>query len=195
MITHHHEDHCDPKSLAKIIEQNPDVAAIANQKSKELINEWFPQIEVQTPKVGDQLVVSPSLEITTLPSAHTEIEIIDGLSSFNGYLLKFPSTVIYHPGDTIPHPIISKELSGPIDWAFLPINERNVFRNEQGIIGNMTCREALEWCKRLKVSKMIPTHWDMFEANSTKPEELDLISANIPQVSVNWLCAWEKLTL
>ena len=69
-----------------------------------------------------------------------------------------------------------KELA-PIEVAFLPMNERNYFRDRRGIIGNMTIREAFGLVNEIGVNVLVPTHWDMFEPNAVPREEIELLYA------------------
>lgn len=185
VITHAHEDHCDPRSIAYLLEHNPQVHIICDRQSSKLVSEWFPEAKWQTPKVGERILLSEEVAITAVPSAHTAL-IIDasGYAQSNGYLMEVDRCVLYHPGDTIPNRKIEPFLSRPLDYAFMPINERNFFRDERGIIGNMSVREALQWSEQLGVRNMVPTHWDMFRLNSAKLEELDLVAEDFDKVSL-----------
>ena len=96
---------------------------------------------------------------------------------FVGYLLQWQERRLYHAGDTALTDQVFQHLSqlGPIDFAFLPVNEINYFRNRRGIIGNMSIREAFGLADELGISCVIPTHWDMFAANQVYREEIELL--------------------
>ncbi len=178
LITHSHEDHCDPLSLAELIKINPSAKILGSYDCAEVLESNG--IGTHNFGIADEGTIdsrNSSITIRTVPSAHTELEFsANGHSKFLGYVLDFGGTVIYHAGDTIPHEKITKALEAKtIDFAFLPINERNYFREREGIIGNMSPKEALLWAEELKVKTLIPTHWDTFEPNSTHPEELNLL--------------------
>ncbi|MGH2708602.1 MAG: MBL fold metallo-hydrolase, partial [Actinomycetota bacterium] len=64
---------------------------------------------------------------------------------------------------------------GPIDVAFLPVNERSFFRKRRGIIGNMSVREAFAMAAEIGVRTLVPMHWDMFAPNSVFREEIELV--------------------
>ena len=84
---------------------------------------------------------------------------------------------IYHSGDCSVHSEIVdilRELS-PIDIAFLPVNECNYYRDRQGIIGNMSIRDAFNLVSELGVKKMVPIHYDMFEPNCVYIEEIKIV--------------------
>ena len=63
-----------------------------------------------------------------------------------------------------------------VDIAILPVNEDNFFRRKRGIIGNMSIREAFGLADLLNFKNVIPVHWDMFEFNSTLPEEIKSVN-------------------
>ena len=64
---------------------------------------------------------------------------------------------------------------GTINYALLPVNEDNYFRRRQGIIGNMSIREAFELAAEVGVQNVAPVHWDMFEVNSATPAEINSV--------------------
>ncbi|WP_286755075.1 MBL fold metallo-hydrolase [Roseivirga sp. UBA838] len=192
LITHAHEDHCDPKSLAILLEQNPNMKIICDWKSAEIIGQSFPGLTPIVPKIGDKICLSENVSILTIPSAHTELNIEDGLSEFNGYIMQVGTNRLYHPGDTIPNREIESFLTSDIEIGFMPVNERNFFREELGIIGNMTLREAFQWSQELGIKTMIPTHWDMFALNGTTPEEIVLIKKEYHQVELKLPILYKK---
>lgn len=184
LITHAHEDHCDPLSLALLLEMNPGMKILCDVKSAEIIAKKFPGAEMTIPRVGSQVKWSENVKITTVPSAHTELAIDEGISQFNGYLMHVGNNCIYHPGDTIPHRAIEGYLPDNIDVGFMPVNERNFFRDEMGIVGNMTVREAFQWSKELGIKTMIPTHWDMFALNNTNPQEIEITAEEYKEIEL-----------
>ena len=68
---------------------------------------------------------------------------------------------------------------GKIDMAFLPVNERNYYRERRGIVGNMSVREAFHFAEEIGASALVPTHWDMFAANCVFKEEIELLYKKI----------------
>ncbi len=121
--------------------------------------------------------IGSDLEVLAVPAAHTALECDSaGESRYAGYLLRSNGITIYHARDTIPHPEIFASLAGErIDYALLPVNERNYYRDRDGITGNMTVREAFQMTIDLGASTLIPTHWDMFAPNRVHPAEIELL--------------------
>jgi len=110
-----------------------------------------------------------------VPAAHPRILLgTDGQPRAVGYLLERFDKRIWVAGDTS----ICEELIAtlqdlkPIHTAFLPVNEDNFFRRRRGIVGNMSVREAFGLASELEICQVVPVHWDLFEVNSTSPDEI-----------------------
>jgi L-ascorbate metabolism protein UlaG (beta-lactamase superfamily) len=124
------------------------------------------------------IALASGIRLTGVPAAHPTIERDqEGHLRFVGYVLECGGRRIYHAGDTSPASEMIARLSelAPIDTAFLPVNERNYYRQARGIVGNMTVREAFQLAADLKVRALVPMHWDMFAPNSVYPEEIRLL--------------------
>ncbi|WP_422361191.1 MBL fold metallo-hydrolase [Reichenbachiella sp.] len=193
LISHEHEDHCDPFTLGKIFEVNQDVKIICPRECNEIIKE-IPFKEILNLKIQEKKQIL-DINIEVVPAAHPELEINNGYSRFMGFLISINNFVMYHAGDTIPFLTANNYLPKGIDLAFLPINERNFFKDSAGIIGNMTCREALEWVEQLKIKHWIPTHWDTFSNNGTYQEELDIVAKRINKSNYTWINAGETISI
>lgn len=193
LITHEHEDHCDPNTLRKIVKANPNVLICCPIQCNEIIR-GIPFTQVINPKVNETLTIG-KVNIRAIPSSHLEVEIKNNYSRWLGYELKIGDKILYHPGDTIPYDGLKNYLSDSIDLAFLPINERNYYRERDGIIGNMSSREAIDLSRELHIKEWIPTHWDMFEVNSTTKEEFELIANFKGCKNYVWIKAGERFEL
>ena len=182
LITHEHLDHCDPKTLIKISEVSPNAFFIAPKPVIDKLIEWgVNENRIQLAKESWH-ELSVGINLRAVPSAHPEIE-RDAEKNLTcvGYLLEWFDKRIYIAGDTSVHPEIIETLNkeGPIHTAFLPVNEDNYFRRRRGIIGNMSVREALQFAEEIKVSQVVPVHWDMFSVNSAYPEEIKIIHGKL----------------
>ncbi|MCR9249738.1 MAG: MBL fold metallo-hydrolase [bacterium] len=192
LITHEHEDHCDPNTIQDICKANKEVSIICSLNCNEIISK-IEGVNILNPTVG-YVHNLKNISIRITPASHTNLEIQNGHSRYMGFILEFNGYKIYHPGDTIPFD--TKEyFEGGFDLAFFPINERNYFREREGIVGNMTCREAIEWSKELDVKNWIPTHWDLFPGNSTNKEELDLIAHKLNVSNYRWINSGESIEI
>ena len=110
-----------------------------------------------------------------MPAAHPQISYdINNVPNCLGWLLEFNSKKIYVAGDTS----LCDELINfmkkfkHIDIGLLPVNEDNYYRRKRGIIGNMSIREAFQFAIDINIKKLVPVHWDLFEANSVSPDEI-----------------------
>jgi L-ascorbate metabolism protein UlaG (beta-lactamase superfamily) len=72
---------------------------------------------------------------------------------------------------------VSKYL--PIEIACIPINEDNLQKRNNGIIGNMGIRDALYFADLLKVKHFLPLHWDMYNCNRVYINEFLEICNNL----------------
>jgi L-ascorbate metabolism protein UlaG (beta-lactamase superfamily) len=90
----------------------------------------------------------------------------------------------YHSGDTLVYEGLLQTLrQWSLDVAFLPINGRDAVRYQSGCIGNMTYQEAVDLAGELEVGLAVPSHWDMFLANSEDPQRfVQYLAAKYPGV-------------
>jgi L-ascorbate metabolism protein UlaG (beta-lactamase superfamily) len=177
LLTHAHLDHTDPATLLPLAAASPAAKFIAPYEARAVLADiGLGGRELQTPPT-EWLEIGRGIAIRAVPAAHIELERNDaGECRYVGYLFRVGSVVIYHAGDTIPHPEIFANLAGErIDWAFLPVNERNFYRDRDGIVGNMSVREAFQMAVDLGVRTLVPIHWDLFAPNRTHIAEIELL--------------------
>lgn len=178
LLTHAHLDHTDLATLLPLTTASPQARIIAPWESRDLLlAAGFPHARLLQPPPS-WMALGDGLQVKAVPAAHLEPEQnAAGEWRHVGYRLRWPDASLYHAGDTIPHPVVLAELakdSAP-DWALLPVNERNYFRERRDIVGNMTVREAYEFAEVIGARRVIPLHWDLFRPNSVSREEIELI--------------------
>ena len=175
LITHEHIDHCDPHTIPKLSIANPNAIFIGPKIVRENLLKWGIRKE-QIIKSKDEIIsLSNTLSLKTIPAAHPQIKFDDlGQPLAVGWLIVSKTKKVYISGDTslCDDVIDSLKPFSPIDLAILPVNEDNYFRRKVGIIGNMSIREAFGFAEEIQASRVAPVHWDMFESNSTNPEEI-----------------------
>jgi L-ascorbate metabolism protein UlaG (beta-lactamase superfamily) len=98
-----------------------------------------------------------------------------------GYLIQCNGVTLYHAGDTLVTPELLAALAGvSLDLALLPINGRDYFREEQGLIGNLWPGEAVQLAQRLAPRVLIGMHNDLFAGNRVRSgllfDELDRLT-------------------
>ena len=178
LITHVHRDHCDEDSLVPISKASPTARFVAPPQAKSALISWG--IDAARIIGVDQTFISlsPEVDLIVVPSAHPTV-VKEDLGGFEavGYIIKYDSYVIYHAGDTCltDDVLASIKKHGKIDIAFIPVNECNYMRDADGIIGNMSVREAFYFAEQIGATTLVPTHWDMFAKNQTYLEEIELL--------------------
>jgi L-ascorbate 6-phosphate lactonase len=169
LVTHEHLDHLDVPFLRTLAQGNSGSrlvlpAAIAAEADGIL------PIATVTP--GDVVDVGP-LRVEVVPAVHgvsMADAYSDGGGRFVGYVLRAADFVHYHAGDTIATDALIAALEAKkIEIALLPINGRDYFREEQGIVGNLGCREAVQLARRIGARILVPYHWDGFVGNTEQP--------------------------
>jgi len=178
LVTHIHLDHCDLNSLLPIAHSSPSCRFLCpNECAKTLAGAGIHPSRVRV--AGEKWFrLSDDVNVVAVPAAHPQIERDgDGHLRYVGYVIESDGRRIYHAGDTSPaDEMISRlEALSPIDAAFLPVNERNFYRERRGIVGNMTIREAFQLAQDLAIHTVVPVHWDMFAPNSVYREEIQLL--------------------
>jgi len=181
LITHAHLDHCDPASILGILSYAPEARIIAPLSARRVLEEagvaparlevamhlWMPLFE------GASAHAVPAVHPAPAHEANGEWVSL-------GYVLEVNQTRYYHAGDTSPAQIIVdavRPLAATI--GFLPVNERNYYRDRAGIIGNMSVREAFAFAEELGLETFVPVHWELFEPNQTYREEIFLLYARL----------------
>lgn len=84
-----------------------------------------------------------------------------------GYVVELDGVRLYHAGDTIAYDGMVERLRAmTIDIAFLPINGRDFFREEQGVVGNLTHREAADLAAAIGLDLVVPMHYETVPGNT-----------------------------
>jgi L-ascorbate metabolism protein UlaG (beta-lactamase superfamily) len=178
LITHGHADHADPTTLGPIANASPRCRFLCPLVVRPiLLAAGISNERIVTVADTSSVDLAPGVSVRPIPAAHLTVERdTEGFLACVGYLVKAGGVTLYHAGDTIPDREIFAALKHEaIDVALLPVNERNYYRAEAGIIGNMSVREAFAMAKDLSVKTLVPIHWDLFGPNSTPKEEIELL--------------------
>lgn len=172
LITHEHEDHMDAGTLPSFHRQNESAPIMAPACCKvPLIRMGVKEAGILVADDSRETELFSKLQITVIPAAHEQLDQDkDGYYRSVGYVLKLNGVTLYHAGDTVIYPGLAERLEKiKPDVAMLPINGRDFFRGQRGIVGNMNYREAAELAVRIGTETVIPLHYDMFSGNSEKP--------------------------
>jgi L-ascorbate 6-phosphate lactonase len=173
LVTHEHLDHLDAGFLPALVAASPDVRVVVPEPVAPVAAELTGRAEVVPVAAGHELQLTEGVAVHVTPAWHAPAP-AHGYAThggrFVGYVLTLPSLRLYHSGDTLATPELVEELRpAQIDVAFLPINGRDVFREEREIAGNMSFREAVHLASRIGASTLVPIHWDMFAGNTELP--------------------------
>jgi L-ascorbate metabolism protein UlaG (beta-lactamase superfamily) len=198
-LTHAHEDHTDLATLLPLLQAAPQAMVAAPRECRELLTAaGVPRARMAQPGPG-WTSLDRGLQVRAVPAAHLNLEVHEtGEWRCVGYLFRWAEGLLYHAGDTVPHPAILQALENERapGWALLPVNERNYFRAARGIIGNMSVREAFEFAEVIGARHLVPLHWDLFPGNGTSVEEIRLLHRQLaPRLELQLLTAGETLRL
>jgi rhamnosyltransferase len=178
LLTHEHIDHCDPHTIPKLAKASPRSRFIGPHTVLKRLAEWGITDDRVMLATESWFELSDGLQIHAVPAAHPAIDRDgEGRLSCVGFVIDYAGQRIYLAGDTSVEQEIVESLVAlaPIHTAFLPVNEKNYFRNRRGIIGNMSVREAFQLAVEVGFNQVVAVHWDMFAVNAVDPDEIRLI--------------------
>lgn len=178
LLTHAHIDHCDPHTIPGIAQASPKAKFSGPAPVLAKLREWGIPEDRLLLMTESWAELAPDLKACAIPAAHPDIERDQhGNLACIGFLLDYGGRLIYFAGDTFARQEIIDAITrhGPVDTAFLPVNEHNFFKGRRGIIGNMSIREAFTFAKEINARQVVAVHWDMFAANAVDPEEIRIV--------------------
>jgi len=178
LVTHEHPDHCDPRTILPLAQASSDSWFMAPRAVCAMLEDWG--IESERIRVASESweTLAPGVRVRAVPAAHPTVERDEtGCLRYVGYLMDRLGLRVYHSGDTSVNQQIIQALQveGEIDVGFIAVNERNYYRDRNGILGNMTIREAFAFAEEINARVVVPMHWDMFMLNRAYPEEIALL--------------------
>ncbi|HWS79806.1 MAG TPA: MBL fold metallo-hydrolase [Rubrobacter sp.] len=171
LLTHAHIDHTDPDTVLPLSEASPAARFVASFASSDtLVEAGLDGDRILVPQVGEPVEIAGA-RVTAIPSSHTELEHDPERGyPYLGYVIEWNGVTVYHAGDTVVYNGLIETLSAwDIDVAFVPINGRDYFRTQRGIIGNTDFRETAELTETLDIGLIVPTHYDLIEGNTVDP--------------------------
>lgn len=176
LITHAHDDHCDPETIGLLAATAPHVRyfgpspVLSTLRAQDIPEERLVRVRSMIP-----IEVGPNCTITPLPSAHYGFDTdSDGEPAYLGYIVELDGTVCYHSGDTVLYDGLSEVLGAmQIDVALLPVNGRDAQREALGITGNLEPEEAFGLAREIGATVLIPMHNDLFDINRRDSEVVE----------------------
>jgi len=167
--SHNHTDHLDAETLVPLRARNPGLALVIPEANRAFVAErlgcdagWPIGLDA-----GEQVEVA-GFRIAAVPAAHDEIERdAQGRCHHLGYVVRFGTWSLYHPGDCVPY---AGQVEGlrpfGVDLALLPINGRSP---ERRVPGNFDGPEAARLAHAIGARLVVPCHYEMFEFNTASP--------------------------
>jgi L-ascorbate 6-phosphate lactonase len=178
LVTHEHIDHLDADLLPILVRRCPSVRLVLPEPIVPQVDGLIAPEQVVAVQPGSRVDLGSGLRLDVVPAFHgidvedayTDGSQIDGLVRFVGYVVRGPKLSIYHAGDTIVRDELVAAFDGAtVDVALLPVNGRDYFREQEGLVGNMDAREAVRFATRIGARILVPMHWDMFRGNTVRP--------------------------
>ncbi|MGN8772391.1 MBL fold metallo-hydrolase [Paenibacillus barengoltzii] len=196
LITHEHDDHMDARTLPWLHRSSPEAPIVAPACCKPALLEMgISESVLMTADDRQPLELFSKLRVTPIAAAHEQLERdADGCPRYVGYVLELNGVTLYHAGDTLVFPELIKQV-GELkpDIALLPINGRDYFRQQRGIVGNMDYREAAHFAQEIGADTVIPLHFDLFAVNAEKPGHfVDYLYEHFPEQKVHVMARAER---
>lgn len=139
------------------------------------------------------------LEITGIAAAHEflDCDLLTGQYPYLGYVIEANGCTIYHAGDSCIYEGLQTKLKQwSYDVVLLPINGRDATRYAANCLGNMTYQEAADLAGSLAPRLTIPTHYDMFAANSEDPRHfIEYMNVKYPGLKVQIMGHGSRLVI
>ncbi|MFW9787853.1 MAG: metal-dependent hydrolase [Candidatus Thorarchaeota archaeon] len=167
LVTHDHGDHGYAEALGICKNTGATFVAI-NELAHKAGSQGVK--EIHTLNIGGSVNIG-GVVVTLVQAFHSS-----GVGAPTGFIVRFPSSSFYHPGDT--GVFASMQLLGelyPIDMFFAPIGSYFV----------MDVHQAALATKLVKPSHVIPMHYDTFPVIEANPEKFKaLVSETSPDTNV-----------
>jgi L-ascorbate metabolism protein UlaG (beta-lactamase superfamily) len=207
--SHNHTDHLDADTLRPLLDANPDLRLVIPAANRQFVLERLADFhlnprssrreEAQTARSGEdaldrlvevddgQTVTVAGCEFTGVAAAHETVERDEaGHCRFLGYVIQLGPWRLYHSGDTVLHDgLVERLRKYSVDIALLPINGR---APERRVAGNLNGREAAGLAQAIGAARVIPCHYEMFEFNTTSPDDFEAECERLGQPYVLLRC-------
>ncbi|RMF56229.1 MBL fold metallo-hydrolase [Candidatus Woesearchaeota archaeon] len=145
LLTHTHDDHCFPKAVKEINENNPEMRILCNDEVAAKLKEEASIKNATILKAGDKKEFG-RISIEAVKSEHGKHPTADKVPKVLGFLINDGSNIIYHPGDTRYFEGMPKA-----DIALLPICGDFVVMNPE---------DVYKYWLEAKPKLIIPMHYD-----------------------------------
>ena len=161
------------ETLVKLAERNPQMKMVLPLPLVEkALSFGIPREQLLGLCQDQEITLKEGIQVNPAATAHETYQFDqEGHSLTLGYEIRLGDRRVFHSGDTIATRELIDKLrkSHGIDAAMVPINGRDLERNEQDIVGNMNSREACWFASEIGADLTIPLHYDMIGGNEENP--------------------------
>jgi L-ascorbate 6-phosphate lactonase len=192
LATHEHGDHLDLPAWQQLAQASPAARFVVAEPLVPMVTEaGIPAMRVVGVRVGRPVRLG-SATVTAVPARHG-VDVVDGYSlgdpltpRWVGYVVELGGVRLYHAGDTLAHPRITRTVAAlRPDIALLPINGRSAEREQRNVVGNMSPDQAARVARDLAVALAIPIHFDTIRGNTGRPDAfVRAMRRHLPAASV-----------
>lgn len=181
--THEHSDHLDPGAIAALAGDTGPALVVPEPLRPMLTRMGVAEGRV-TGVLVDQPVEVGGVAITALPAAHAfhpDPEAFGGYTWWTddqgrhravGYVIELAGVRFFHAGDGVHWPGMETRLRElAVDVGLLPVNGRDWRREQEGLVGNLSGREAADLADAADLRLVIPCHYDGIVGNTADPAE------------------------
>ena len=144
--THGHIDHYDPETVSHFVHADSNVTILSPRSVWDSIRKAKGENNFVCVSSG-VIWTAGDVEIRTVSAVHSDPFAV-------GFVLKTGEKRYYIAGDTLYSRQLAKEISEPIDVAFLPINGKG---------NNMNATDAAKLASELDAKLAIPVHFGMLD--------------------------------
>ncbi|MED5015822.1 MBL fold metallo-hydrolase [Paenibacillus chibensis] len=194
LITHDHVDHLDPDTIQAMAAQARETLFFAPACCREMmLGRGVSPDRLHIADTGKEY--SGQAIIKPIAAAHEELSIDqDGFHEYVGYIIRLNGVTLYHAGDTLIYEGLQARLrEEEVDLGLLPINGRDFYRGERGIVGNMNYREAAELANGAGFKMTVPMHYDLFAGNAERPGYfVDYVYDHFPSLPIHVMARGER---
>jgi len=189
-LTHEHADHTDPLTVGPIGKASPKAQFVGTPYSRDIAAGVGVAAERFVVPVAEKPQTIGNVKFTALPSAHYGLD-YDAEKGYRwlGFVIEMNGVTLYHAGDTLIYDGYVDMLKRyPMDVAILPVNGRDWWREQKGLLGNFDPHEAAHLVNELKVDVLIPVHNDLFAGNRLRPGIMaDAMDRTAPRQKYHWI--------
>jgi len=156
IITHDHQDHLDPETIAAYAHKNTTTFVVPRNAAKTLAKLGIPQSNIVIADQGDTVEVQ-CVKIEGIFALPTGADVLDT----TGYKITFANgKSMYHTSDTAFCDLLLKACP-KADVLLTCIN---------GKYGNLSLPQAISLTQAMQPNYVIPNHYDVMALNSENPE-------------------------